>query len=387
MRETQLHYLWERMLLPRFNLCTIQGDKVSIISRGVYNVNTAGPDFEEARLKINDLEWFGSVEIHVKSSDWIKHGHSTDSLYRNVILHVVYTHDLPESDEVSNIPTLRISDYLSKNFISLLSNNPVFSKEILCKQSLKFVSSVDLEFFKEELLFRRLSNRTSCFGESNSPEEVLYALLADAFGRKVNKLPFQELQQKIRLDQLLHLDAFDRWLKFYSVTGIEMHNGQIHTSAIWKTKGLYPKGFPLIRIAQFSAFVAAFDFNYQFVFLSTLEIHRYLRVTFRNISVLLSKIGGPLLSIDLSNGIAINAIVPFIFWYGQQLGSVPIIEKSFELLRLLNPENNSIVRKWRNTPLSMANAHDTQAYITIYNEYCKMKRCGVCRIGCNLLGK
>ena len=39
------------------------------------------------------MHWFGSVEIHVKSSDWHKHKHSDDPNYENVILHVVYEYD------------------------------------------------------------------------------------------------------------------------------------------------------------------------------------------------------------------------------------------------------------------------------------------------------
>jgi hypothetical protein len=64
-----------------------------------------------------------------------------------------------------------------------------------------------------------------------------------------------------------------------------------------------------------------------------------------------------------------------------------MVDKAFEVLRLVRPEKNTIVRSWKKTPVKIVNAFDTQAYLTIYNEYCKLKRCSECRIGCNILGK
>lgn len=384
MRETQLHYLWERMLLPSKNLYTTGKERIQIISRGVYNQHSGGPDFEEARLKIGELEWFGSVEMHIKSSDWIKHGHSSDPLYKNVILHVVYTHDLPDEHEVSFIPTIRISDYLSVNFISMLGVKPVFSREILCKQSLGFVSTIELEFFKEELVFRRLVQKTTRFADLNSPQEVLYSLISESFGRKVNKLPFQELQNKLPYEKLQNLSTEERFSRIRALTECTVNEV---TSTIWKRKGHYPMGFPFIRIFQFSVFISEYDFNYQYVYLSTQEILKYLIQMLRRKSEFLLKVGVTPLSYDLAESIIVNAFVPFIFWYGQQIESEVVMEKAFEVLRIVRPEKNSITESWRKTPLKLTNAFDTQAYIMIYNEYCKFKRCSECRIGRTLLGK
>jgi hypothetical protein len=371
------------MLLPSKNLHTTCNEKVHILSRGVYNSNSGGPDFEEARLKIGDIEWVGSVEIHVKSSDWLKHGHSADPLYKNVILHVVFTHDLPEDHEVSSIPTIRVSEYVSEKFIALLGDKPVFSKEILCKHSLKFVSPIELEFFKEELLFSRLLLKTSRFSEWNSPHEVLYTLICEAFGRKVNKLPFQEIHRKVSYDELRVLSSAERFLKIREQADAE--NKLI--GAIWKRKGHYPKGFPFIRIVQFSAFISDYDFNYHYVFLSPEDIYTYLIQMFRRKSMFLLKLGLSPLSREFADNIIVNAFVPFIFWFGQKKESEDMVDKAFEVLRLVRPEKNSIVRSWKKTPVKIVNAFDTQAYLTIYNEYCKLKRCSECRIGCNILGK
>src|SRR5690606_39872441 len=53
----------------------------------------ARPDVLATRMVIDNVEWSGNVEIHVRGSDWERHRHHQDKAYNNVILHVVYEHD------------------------------------------------------------------------------------------------------------------------------------------------------------------------------------------------------------------------------------------------------------------------------------------------------
>ena len=50
-------------------------------------------------------------------------------------------------------------------------------------------------------------------------------------------------------------------------------------------------------------------------------------------------------------------------------------------LAQMQPENNRIVRLWKQAGLSIGNASQSQAGIQLYNEYCKNKRCLDCPIG------
>ena len=73
---------------PIGGLQTTDGQEVEVIDPGLHNRNS-GPDFFNAKVKINGTLWVGNVEIHDKSSDWYLHGHDHDEHYNNVVLHVV----------------------------------------------------------------------------------------------------------------------------------------------------------------------------------------------------------------------------------------------------------------------------------------------------------
>jgi hypothetical protein len=91
--ELFISYLWKNQLFNHQNLLTSAGDKVSIIHPGIENSN-AGADFQQAKIRINELDWVGTVELHINASDWIQHAHQKDPSYENVILHVVWNDDL-----------------------------------------------------------------------------------------------------------------------------------------------------------------------------------------------------------------------------------------------------------------------------------------------------
>ena len=89
--EEQLQLTWCR-IKSGYVIASTEGESITIVSPGIWNLE-AGPDFLNAKLTIDGREFHGSVEIHKKSSDWVTHGHSSNPLYDNVILHVVAVDD------------------------------------------------------------------------------------------------------------------------------------------------------------------------------------------------------------------------------------------------------------------------------------------------------
>ena len=78
------------------------GSSLRVLSPGRWN-RMPGPDFHNAKLEVNGAMLHGDIEVHVKTSDWISHGHGGDSAYDGVILHVV-RHDDTTPGNVAFLP-------------------------------------------------------------------------------------------------------------------------------------------------------------------------------------------------------------------------------------------------------------------------------------------
>ena len=116
--EHLLHYLWKHKIFPLQELRTTDGQRVEVIDPGLPNTD-AGPDFFNAKLKLDGVLWVGNVELHDRSSFWQKHGHQTDAAYDNVILHVVGEADCPVCRRDGQpIPQLILScpDYVARRY-------------------------------------------------------------------------------------------------------------------------------------------------------------------------------------------------------------------------------------------------------------------------------
>ena len=112
MQERLLQFIWQHQYFDTQSLTTTSGLPIVIRRHGNFNTNQ-GPDFLQARLVIGDTAWAGNIELHIRSSDWLQHGHSVDEHYRNVILHVVWEHDA----EINQLPVLELGGRVSRNLL------------------------------------------------------------------------------------------------------------------------------------------------------------------------------------------------------------------------------------------------------------------------------
>jgi len=83
--------------------------------------------------------------------------------------------------------------------------------------------------------------------------------------------------------------------------------------------------------------------------------------------------------------LAINAVVPVMFAYGQTTGKGALKDAAFDLLGDIPAENNAIVRSWSGMGVPVRSALDSQALLQLRNEYCTQGRCTDCKVGKSII--
>jgi hypothetical protein len=415
MTEQFLQYIWQHQLFEKENMLSVQKEKVEIITPGVYNTN-AGPDFLNARIKLNDTIWAGNIEIHTDSALWQTHGHHRNKAYNNVILHVVLNYSIPATTtDNREIPTieLKIDETLVRNYQSL-----VFSESsIPCSEGLHLADSFIWKMWLDRLCIERLESKTDQIKglldqNKGNWEESFYIILAKSFGFKTNALPFEMLARLTPLkviskysNNLTQLEAllfgqagflnempedqYTESLKKEYQYLKKVHNLKPVEKHLWKFLRLRPSNFPTIRIAQFAGLIH----RSSRLFSKILEaenintLHNLLKChvseywnthyTFGTTSKLQKKNLGKL----AINGLLINTIVPFMFIYGKDRGMEEVSSRAIDFLELLPPEKNTIVSQWNNHNVIAKNAAQSQALIELLNIYCNEKNCLYCQVG------
>lgn len=321
MNEKYLHFIWKSKRLLTTDLNATTGEKLSVRNFGEYNFDS-GPDFFNGAVMIDDILHHGNIEMHVNSSDWIKHGHQFDPAYNNVILHVVYNHDMEILVNDQPLPTLELKYLIDWKHFNESPGKLQFQNTIPCDKQLAEVSfetiSSQLKKNTHDRLQRKASEIDFLFETMElSIHELLFHVLLRAFGGKLNALPFLQLANRIPVS--LTVKNNDYWTTHY-------HLG--------KKK---------------------------------------------------SKPGSGSLSKGMAENIVINAVVPFLFWYGQKHGNITLLNKAVELLELIPQEKNNIVERWQKLVSYPNNARFGQAVIELNNQWCTPKKCLKCLIGKELM--
>lgn len=422
MTEEFLHYLWKFRLIDPKDLRTAEGELLQIVHPGHHNHN-AGPDFSNARIQIGQQLWAGNLEIHVQSSDWLKHGHQNDEAYDNVILHVVYEHDKDLPDKSGNkLPVLelkgRFDEYRYWKYEQLVQTKDI----IPCAGQLPAVDNMVKESMLERVLVERLEAKAALVLElwqQNNKDwnETFYQWMARGFGLKVNAEPMlmlaRNLPQSIlarHKDNLFQLEAL-----LFGVSGLlneseddyareltrewkhlsQRHGLEALEASMWKYSRLRPPSFPDVRIGQFAALIHRSENLFSRV-LGTGSLQVLKQLLSDSPSVYWRehyRLGVPHKRTKAGMGEAfqqiliINVVVPFLFIYGKLKDESFYRQRALDLLDQLPAEDNKIIRNFKSLKISVNSAFASQAVLQLNNEYCSLKKCLNCSIGIHLLKK
>ena len=423
--EQLLHYIWKHRIMPLHELRTTDGRAVEIIDPGLHNTHS-GPDFFNAKLRIDGTMWVGNVEIHERSADWFMHSHDQDPAYNNVVLHVASVIDADVVTADGSRPPqmeLHVPPYVMQNYRRLLAADHYPP----CRETVMQLPRLTIHSWMSALGAERLSDKCAAIEQrvraaGGSWEQAFFATIARSFGFGVNSEAFEQWAAQLPFMQVAHHrdDPFQVEALFIGSAGLldtsQMNERQraaatadpyfvrlrneweylAHKFSLtamqrqtWRFLRLRPQNFPYIRLSQLAQLYCSRNADLsRITTCSTLaEVRQALQTavspywqthyTFGNASRSNAKHLSSA-SIDL---LIINAVVPMLHAYGNHRKDEHLMARANDLLISLPPEDNIHIRLWHECGITADNAADSQSLIQLHTRYCERKDCLRCRFG------
>lgn len=413
MTERLLQFIWQFRYFNTNGLTTTDGEAVQVIFPGNSNSNQ-GPDFYDAKIKIGKTTWAGTVELHVKTTDWKRHHHHDDKNYRNVILHVVWENDqLPDPN---SIPLIELSSRVSKILLTRYEELMNSGGFIPCEKNIYSIRDITWKAWKERLVIERLlrkSKTAETYLNENKFhwEETFWWLLARNFGIKVNADAFEQIAKSIpvnvlakhknqihQVEALLFGQAGLLTGKFkedypqllqreYDFLQKKYQLKKIHEPVHFLR--MRPGNFPTVRLAQLAMLITRSSHLFSKIKEadSAAEIKMWFGITANDYWHYHYKFDEPSgykkkrLGEAMVDNIIINTICPIMFAWGNYHNNQKYKNKALHWLEEVTGENNSITKGFQHLGIETKNACDSQALIELKNEYCNKKRCLDCAVG------
>lgn len=421
MNEYFLHYVWYYGAFNPQHLTTCHGESLIVLSRGTPN-GDSGPDFFNARLMIDEHQWVGNIEIHIKSSDWEKHKHHQDPAYNNTILHVVFEHDraaytqsgslVPVFELKNRIPVIQL-----QKFKALHEN----LEQVPCRAHNPSQHQIELATQLHKALVQRMAGKSERIlqlaRELNYDwHSVFYITLARHLGFRINteameilarntphKILARNRDKPLKMEALLFGqagmleqeidDPYFMSLKKEYLFQKKKYNLTPMLPVTWKFARLRPANFPTLRIAQLAQIAIQNEHLFSLMLHEneTSKMLAYFDITaseywsthFRfgfESGYSLKKLG-----IAGKEGLIMNAVAPCLFAYGQHQHNDELKEKALSLLDQLSPENNRILSLYKSLNIKADTGYLSQAILGLYHDFCSKKKCLDCNVGIKIL--
>jgi len=420
-KEDILQFIWQHKLLKPANLQTKSGRSIEVIKQGQLN-SDSGADFFNAQIKLEDITLVGNIEVHVNSSDWLKHKHQNDSAYDNIILHVVYNADKEISqNKNNNVEVLELKEHIPPHLLTNYENLIASKAALPCGNHLKEVDELKASPWINRMAIERLENKTEVIEKTfasfnNDFTQTFYCILLKNFGFKVNSLPFELLASYLPVHILLkHIDnqkqvealilgtagLLDDFFKDKYIQNLQSefeflknkYQLSVLNKTIFKYSKLRPSNFPGLRLAQFAQLICKNSklLSQPHEFNSISELRSVLDLELEGYWKNHYKPDGEKSKIDLRLGeaskqnILVNTFSYFLFFYGKKLNK-PFFENfALEILESASFEDNTKTKKFVTLNGGKRSAMTSQGMIHLYDNYCSKKQCLKCGIGCSIL--
>lgn len=428
--ERLLHYVWRHRLLPLKALLTTDGEELEIVDPGLAN-NNAGPDFFNAKVRIGTTMWAGNVEIHLRSSDWYRHGHETDEAYNNVVLHVANVVDCEvRTESGKRLPQLQLdipADLGSR--YETLQKTEDYPR---CHRIIPRIDPFKTHAWMDTLLAERLTERAAMVEKRlqetrGNWEWALFVTLARNFGFGLNGDAFETWARRIPLerigkhrDELFQIEAiflgmagllepealppnsreegqadeyFQRLRREFQYQCRLFDLGETMSYRQWKYLRLRPQNFPHIRLAELAWMYHKGNIGLSRIIDATLDdkplerLYDLLQATTSDYWHRHIMFGRCVdhrqlhLSLQTQHLLIINTVLPVLYAYATDHDDWNLRERVIDLPRQLPAERNHILRQWQTCGLQADSAADSQALIQLKRQYCDRHDCLRCNFG------
>lgn len=411
--EELMYYVWQQRLFN--SISTLDGQPIEIIHPGLRNLD-AGPDFFNAKIKMDGLLFIGNVEMHSRASDWYRHHHHEDKAYDSVILHVVMQADAvitlhdgtPVKTVVMHIP----EDVMARHHELLADRDPFC--QIRCAPRLGELPKLYLHDWLTALCTKRMIEKTQRYKDLVDNQlygwrEAFYVALTRSLGTGVNSDAMERLARSLpyscilhHKDNLLQIEAL--LLGQANLLNLAPENYAGMTEAgnltmaqiaerqrllqreyaflkqkfsleplpvsVWMYGRVRPQAQPHVRLKA----LAVLLWTHQDLFTEILEAENLETIT-RILSV--KGIGS-----QTVRSLIINAVIPILIGYAQWQGDDEKCESTLEMLEQIPAEDNRYIQLWVERGIPVRSAFDSQALLHLYRNYCEHHLCMHCRWGC-----
>jgi len=201
--ERDLAQLWDGQRFPPQALTTAAGQPLRVLYRGRRG-GGPGPDFRDAVIEAPWGTLKGDVELHVRTSDFRRHGHHRDPAYNRLALHLVFWPDEPQDTLLASgrrVLVAALAPWVERRQeeIRRWLARPALWHEP-CRSAVGRMGEKTLAAILDRLGDIRFRQRTAELRRAlarQEREEVLYQVLLEALGYGGNREAFLQLARRL----------------------------------------------------------------------------------------------------------------------------------------------------------------------------------------------
>lgn len=373
--------MWEGQRFPPDALTTAGGQPLRVLYRGLRG-RGPGPDFRDAVISAPWGTLRGDVELHLRASDFRRHGHHLDHAYDRLALHLVCWPDEAGDTRLANgsrVTVAALAPWLERRREQIrawLERPPLWEEP--CRRANERMGAAavaatldrlgDIRFRRKVADLRRALAR-------DEPDEVLYCALLETLGYGGNREAFRLLALRLpwrRLrEMLVGLPAEQRAEAALEILGQE---AQRPPAVVWRVNGLRPGNQPARRLEAAARLAARYaEDGLALALAAALEGDASAAIA----ALRLKEGGRSLIGAGRAVEILTNAVLPFLA--AARMERQP--GRAFELYRgLPRPAAYGAVQHLDEAlaPDVKVDARRQQGMLFLLRNYCTQGRCGSC---------